>query len=365
MAVLLVAVVATAAIVSATFLLIRRHSSAVPMAIQTTPGEPQPASGKPSAIPAAVMATPVPSPLTDEQVFKLAAPSVALLKAFDQSGQPTKLGSGFIAAPGAIVVTNYHVIRGAYSETASFQDGSSASVLGVLGYDPGIDVAVIRIGTVSAAPLQLGDSDKVQIGDRVTAIGSPLGLQNTISDGLVSAFRGSRIQTSTPISPGSSGGPFFNKRGQVIGVAVSTILGAQNLNFVVPINQAKQYLTNASLTTLADLSRENTVQVPVLREAVTIPAHQVRALPLVIDENHMDDAELTGSFHSSGGIDGRVQVVVLNAVARTALYDSGRVADGTIDVRLPPGKYVVILSNRGSLAFSRLVNADLSLRYVK
>ncbi|MGB6133822.1 MAG: trypsin-like peptidase domain-containing protein [Acidobacteriaceae bacterium] len=370
-AVLLIAMLATAILVAAVFLIQRRHSPAshkaaanspLAAAVTTTPA--LRAASKPASIPAAG-GSPAPLNLTDEELFRQAAPSVVLLRAYDQSGQPFKLGSGFIAGPSGIAVTNYHVIRGAYSETATFQDGSTARVIGVLGYDPAVDIAVIRLDVASATPLVLGDSDSVQVGDRVAAIGSPLGLQNTISDGLVSALRDGRIQTSTPISPGSSGGPFFNKRGQVIGIAVAQMRAGQNLNFVVPINQARRFLANDALTTLADLSKQNTMVMPLLHGALSIPARQLRGLSITVNENQMDDAELQGSFQCSGGIDGKIQVVLLNVSSRALLYDSGRVRSGTMDVKLPPGKYALVLSNRDSLVFPRAMNADFSLHYVK
>jgi len=78
-----------------------------------------------------------------------------------------------VAGPDGIVITNYHMIRGAYSEKAVFQDGSTADVLGVLGYSSAEDLAAIRLNASSAEPLELGDSDLVEVGDKVVAIGSP------------------------------------------------------------------------------------------------------------------------------------------------------------------------------------------------
>jgi hypothetical protein len=364
LAVLLIAIATTAVVVSGFFLWQRHSSSLGKDTSRATPiAQKPPNEDKPSATPM-IASPPRVAAMTDEDLFKIATPSVVLLRVFDQSGQPIKLGSGFVAAANGVVITNYHMIRGAYSEAATFQDGSTTGVLGVLGFDPVADVAVIRVGTASVRPLALGDSDSVQVGERVAAIGSPLGLQNTISDGLVSALRNGRIQTSTPISPGSSGGPFFNQNGEVIGVAVATVRGGQNLNFVVPIDQAKPYLTNTSLTTLADIAKQNTVTLPLFPDAVNIPARQFRRLPIIVDENRMDDAELQGSFQCSGGIDGRIQVVVLDDTAHP-IYDSGRVVSGTIDLKLRAGQYNLVLSNIESLVFPRTVTADISLRYVK
>jgi hypothetical protein len=256
------------------------------------------------------------------------------------------------------------MIRGAYSEKAVFQDGSSADVLGVLGYNSTDDLAVIRLNASPIEPLELGDSDKVEVGDRVIAIGSPRGLQNTISDGLVSAMRGKRIQTSTPISHGSSGGPFFNQRGQVIGIAVSTLPDAQNLNFVVPINLAKPYLTEGTITPLAELTAQNTVVQPLGNQTVTIAAGQNLVQPFVIDER-MANAELRGAFHSSGGVGGRIRIFVADTTTNRSLYDSGRVEGGQFDIKLHPGGYRLVFDNTESVVFPRTVAIGFAIRFVK
>jgi hypothetical protein len=216
----------------------------------------------------------------------------------------------------------------------------------------------------AAEPLELGDSDSVEVGDRVVAIGSPFGFQNTISDGLVSGLRDRRIQTSAPISHGSSGGPFFNQRGQVIGVAVSGLSGAQNLNFVVPINMAKPYLTVGPLTTLSDLTAQNTVARPLGSSTVTIAAGQNLEWPFMIDER-MEDAELRGAFHSSGGVGGRIRVLVADAATNRLHYDSGRVEGGQFDLKLRPGGYRLVFDNRESLVLPRTVAIGFAIRFVQ
>jgi S1-C subfamily serine protease len=162
------------------------------------------ATAQPKAAPARTYST--------EELFQLASPAVVLVEVYDSEGHKRGLGSGFAASADGSVVTNYHVIRGAARATAKFADGTFAPVLGVVAYDPGHDVAVIKVQAVSPPTLKLGDSDKLRVGDHVVAIGSPLGLQNTLSEGIVSAMRAGLIQMSAPISPGSSGGPVLNPR---------------------------------------------------------------------------------------------------------------------------------------------------------
>lgn len=373
--VLLFSIVATAVIVSGAFVLQHRTTANLPAQTNLTGAQVTSTASKPtaafSATPnasqgtAASIPTPVPVALTNEELFRLKSPSVVMLQVFDQSGVMTKTGSGFVAGPDGTVITNYHMIRGAFSEKAVFQDGTIAAVLGVLGYSSTEDLAAIRLSATPAGPLELGDSDSVEVGNRVVAIGSPHGLQNTISDGLVSAMRDGRIQTSAPISPGSSGGPFFNQHGQVIGVAVSGIRNAQNLNFVVPINLAKSYLAETTLTTLPDMVARNTVVRPILNSTVTIEAGQNYELPIVIDENGMDNAEVGGKFQSSGGVGGRVRVFVQNRETNELLYDSQRVTGGQFDLRLRPGVYRLVISNTESVLFPRAVTALFGLRFVR
>jgi V8-like Glu-specific endopeptidase len=361
--------------ISAAFMALRRFDA-------TVPAQPKPAgttvSGsaiKPAAAPTAIPeastraaagdpTAPSPGNLTDEELFRLKAPSVVLLQVFNQSGQMTGTGSGFLAGPDRTVITNYHMIRGAYSERAVFQDGSSADVLGVLGYSSADDLAAIRLNASPAKPLELGDSDSVEVGDRVVAIGSPHGLQNTISDGLVSAFRSGRIQTSTPISPGSSGGPFFNQRGEVIGVAVSGLRDAQNLNFVVPIDLAKHYLEDSTLTTLPDLIAQNTVVSPLGTSTISIAAGKTLEWPFEIDER-MENAELRGAFRSSGGVGGRIQVFIEDRATNQRLYGTERVEAGQFDLKLRPGAYRLVFDNTGSQIFPRTVDVAFAVRFVK
>jgi S1-C subfamily serine protease len=300
--------------------------------------------------------------LTTEDLFKQAAPSVVLIQVFNGSGTQFGTGSGFVGADG-MVITNYHVIRGAYTASARLQDGSTNPIQGVTGCDPNRDVAVLKVDNLTAKPLPLADSDKVQIGDRVVAIGSPVAIQNTVSDGIISGIRSGLLQTSTPTSSGSSGGPLFNMQGEVVGITVAQIIGAQNLNFVVPINWAKGYLRSSELTTLSDLAKQNIVEQEIVGSTISIPAHQRRAFAVFVDRNRMADPGLDGTFSSSGGFGGEIRVYV--ATANNVVYDSGRTTSGRLHLPLGPGLYQVVIDNTGSAMFSRSVSADLKFHYVK
>jgi len=163
-----------------------------------------------------------------------------------QQGQ----GSGFITRSDGIVLTNAHVVEGASEVSVTLPDGRSFSGK-VLGSDPVTDVAVVRVAATGLPVAALGDSSKVKPGEWAIAIGNPLGLDNTVTAGIISAIQrtnalgeGQRVpylQTDAAINPGNSGGPLINDHGQVIGIntAIRKAPGA-GLSFAIPINVARQ-----------------------------------------------------------------------------------------------------------------------------
>ena len=154
-------------------------------------------------------------------------------------------GSGVVLTANGVIATAAHVIQGARRARVKFPTGEEYDVVGVLDSDERLDAALIQIAGFGLPTAHLGNSDSVHVGDRLIAVGAPLGLQGTISDGLLSAIRfkdGTRqFQISIPVSPGSSGGPVATTDGQVIGLVVSGIRGggAENLNFVIPVNYVR------------------------------------------------------------------------------------------------------------------------------
>lgn len=164
--------------------------------------------------------------------------TVVLLKAFDRQGKVIGLGSGFRIAGGRFV-TNAHVVAGA-SRVEIFDDGGT--LLGIARYaemlSTTVDLAILPSVGARAPALSLASAPP-PVGEQVIVIGAPEGLTNTVSDGIVSAIRKVEtrqlLQITAPISPGSSGGPVLNKRGEVVGVSVSILREGQNLNFAVPV----------------------------------------------------------------------------------------------------------------------------------
>jgi serine protease Do len=164
------------------------------------------------------------------------------------------LGTGFIIDAAGYVLTNFHVVRGAHEILIQSEGGTETPAVPV-GVDPGIDVALLHVEGVGLSPAQLGDSDQVEVGEWVLAVGNPFGLSHTVTAGIVSAKgrdyrdlgmhqRGYQnfIQTDASINPGNSGGPLVNVAGQVIGMNTAVSASGQGLGFAVPINMIKAVL---------------------------------------------------------------------------------------------------------------------------
>ena len=145
------------------------------------------------------------------------------------------------------ILTNYHVVRDARNIRVKLSSGDIYDEVEILAEDERRDIAVLQVPGFDLPALPLGDSDSVRIGAAVVLIGSPLGLENTVSTGIISGRRQEEegyklLQVSAPASPGSSGGAVLTANGDVVGIAVSQLEAGQNLNFAVPINYARGLL---------------------------------------------------------------------------------------------------------------------------
>ncbi len=219
--------------------------------------------------------------LTVNEIYERTASGVVRINATNRStssgstdpfgGQDSALGSGFVIDKSGHIVTNYHVVRDAGEVTVSFSNRDTVKAE-VVGTDASTDLAVLRVETAASAltPLPLGNSDVVQVGDPVVAIGNPFGLDRTATSGIVSALQrlltapnrftiDHVIQTDAPINPGNSGGPLLNAQGRVIGVNTqietgsgTSATGNVGIGFAVPSNTVKDVVAQILRTGRVD-----------------------------------------------------------------------------------------------------------------
>jgi len=204
--------------------------------------------------------TPTPAFSADPAAISTAAESVVRLDCYDKNGELFATGSGFAMFEDGVIVTNYHVIsEDVYSISAQRDDGMSFEINSVLAFDEEKDIAILKTDAVTKMTLlETGSSEDIIRGEKVLAIGSPLGLLNSISDGVFSGFaeeEGQKyIQFSAAISHGSSGGPLFDDRGKVIGITSASYEDGQNVNLAVPIEEVAVLWENKDASEPATLT---------------------------------------------------------------------------------------------------------------
>jgi S1-C subfamily serine protease len=184
-------------------------------------------------------------------IVKNSIDAVVLIVVRDAKGSVVGQGSGFFVSSDGYLVTNHHVISNAVSAMAKLKSGTYYDIEGVALLDCDADLAVLKVTAIGVQfpNLPLGNSLRVEVGERVMAIGSPYALEASISEGIISGIRQSDrtkisfFQTTTPVSPGSSGGPLLNSKGEVIGIVNASLPQAQNINFAVPSERLKALLS--------------------------------------------------------------------------------------------------------------------------
>ena len=231
---------------------------------------------------------------------------------FPQQQRQQSLGSGFVVDKAGHVVTNYHVIEGAKQVRVSFSNGSSMKAT-VVGSDPSSDLAVLKVDASSRAltPLPLGNSDQIEVGDPVVAIGNPFGLDRTVTAGIVSAIQRAIsspngytidhvIQTDAAINHGNSGGPLLNGLGQVIGVnsqieTGTTATGNVGVGFAIPSNTVK--------TVMAQLIRQGHVDRAFIGiSAAPVTGNLARVFRLPVSKGLLVQSVQPGSGASKAGL---------------------------------------------------------------
>ena len=204
-----------------------------------------------------------------QQIAQKAFRSTVLLVMEDDNGQPLSLGSGFFVGDGQIA-TNLHVVENAARGYAKLVGQETKfNIEGYTAIDEKRDLIILKVPAYGTRAISLSNSDFAQVGEIVYAIGNPRGLEGTFSDGIISSIRpignDKLIQITAPLSPGSSGGPVLNRRGEVIGVSVLTIRDGQNLNFAIPSNYLKNLISKVGYVQSLSRSKPTTPRQSLLK----------------------------------------------------------------------------------------------------
>jgi S1-C subfamily serine protease len=192
---------------------------------------------------APVQATDIPA------LVQRAKPAVVEILTFDQQNDLLKTGTGFFISPDGLLLTNFHVISGGSSIMAKTPTGAVYFLKSVLSASKTYDVAELQFFATDVPYLSLESSSSAVEGQRVLVIGNPEGLEGTVSDGIISAFRDNRsmIQITAPISLGSSGSPVLDESGQVLGIAELILKEGQNLNFAISSESIRDAIAKSAV----------------------------------------------------------------------------------------------------------------------
>jgi Flp pilus assembly protein TadD len=184
---------------------------------------------------------------------KKARPAVLLLVVSDANGKEIATGTGFLVSSDGKLITNHHVIEKAANAIAKAENDGLFPVEGVLVDDPKNDLVLLKVKGKDLPFLTLGKSENIEVGTRIAVIGSPLGLEGTLSEGIISAVRElmgniRKLQITAAISPGSSGSPVMNAKGDVVGIAAALLREGQSLNLAVPVECANRLMAKNTAT---------------------------------------------------------------------------------------------------------------------
>lgn len=197
------------------------------------------------------------------KVFEKVSGSVVIIKAHSKKHGDFQ-GSGVLIEDGKTIVTNLHVVQNATMVNIEFPDGRNYRAKGYLAVNAEKDLITIRLPKKMSRlkAIKIADLKSLKVGQKVVAIGSPQGLSNTVSEGIVSAIRefnfsSKVIQTTAPLSPGSSGGGLFNENGRLVGITSFHHVDGQNLNFAYPAEEIKPLLKEGVIIPFYQLQRSN------------------------------------------------------------------------------------------------------------
>lgn len=306
------------------------------------------------------------SKVTLIDLYKKASPAIVRIDADSQSKSqvPNKeyLGTGFFVDTNGDILTNYHVIQGSNTVNVVFADGYSSAAK-IIGSDPSNDVAVLKVSDMrNITPLAIGNSDTVEIGEQVAAIGNPLGLNGSLSEGIVSQLSRSIqapngftisnvIQTDAPIDHGSSGGPLFDPWGRVVGVITAIQAVGSGIGYAIPINQvlhSARDILSGKVASYAWLGVET----------VPVPANIAKVLGFHSSYGALITTVVPGSPAARAGLQACNKQVkvgknyyksgcdIIIAVGSQPVHDSNELAKRLAPLK--PGQVVSVIVRRGA-----------------
>lgn len=297
--------------------------------------------------------------------------SVLMLNIYNTKNEKTAIGSGFVAFQDNILVTNYHVIENAFKVEAVSEDDDIYSLEKVIAFDKEKDLALLKFSdSTHLNVLELLDSSKILKGTEVIAIGSPLGLKNTVSTGVVSSIRDDNgrevIQITAPISSGSSGGALINKKGKIIGVTYAGIEEGQNINLAIPANDILNLYYSKSNE--IDIQEFFYAQNPVEKYKLECEIVELTEIFNHPGQYHDRDVCVKGWVSSSMNHGGAVYIVEnINAISGDANYDNGLSSNETgrviycplygltVKTELREGDYITV--------YGKLTDRELITKY--
>jgi S1-C subfamily serine protease len=307
--------------------------------------------------------------LSVQEIYRRAGPGVVQISALnDAAGEQQALGSGFVIDKAGHIVTNFHVVQGAGEIRVSFSGRDDSVAATLVGSDPSSDIAVLAVDLPATAltPLLLGDSDSVDVGDAVVAIGNPFGLDRTVTSGIVSAIQREItapngfpidhvIQTDAAINHGNSGGPLLDGNGQVIGVNSQIETGGYaegnvGVGFAVPINTVKEVASQ-----LIETGKVERAFLGV--EMQTISEDAASDLGLAVDEGVLVATVRPGSPAAEAGLRGGDETAVVSGETWVLGGDVIVEADGTAVANADQLREIVLAKQPGD-SLSLRINRD-------
>ncbi len=263
-------------------------------------------------------------------------------------------GSGVLLTPDGFALTNSHVVSGRERLTATTHEGDTLDA-SLIGDDPATDLALVRLSARDLPTAQLGDSDALRVGQLVVAMGSPFGLQATVSSGIVSAMGRSMrgiggrlidgvIQHTAPINPGNSGGPLVDSRCQIVGLNTAMIAFAQGVGFAIPSNTARWVTTE-----LISHGRVRRAVLGIAAATVQVPCRLARELDLLNESGVRVESVEPGSSAALGGLQPDDVIVSLDGRLVSSVDDLHRLL-----TRIEPSARMALglLRNERSLALN-------------